>query len=506
MATMLNPVRKAAPAARPEDRFDIARDFDLLLSGIGLSTADTGGRVTFEGKDPLVPSVARVGAIGALTKAAPAAAAAAIWRMRTGKGQDTRVDLRKTIHAMSPFFWRPMMFLNGRTLEEVDVPFRDINASLYRTRDDRYVVPTGIYPDSFGRMLKLLRCSNDRASIENAIMRWEAFDLENALAEAGLPGCVVRTPNEWNREPQRDYLAAVPLIDIVKIADGDPQPFAAAARPLSDQRVLGLAHVLAGPTCMRTLAEYGADCLNVCGTESFEHEFFYAAAYTGLRSTYLDLKAQEGAATFKRLARDADVFVENLRADKARRLDAGPHALAYGHPRGLVYVSMRCYGHDGPWANRPGFDMHAVCASGFGYLEGTADMPALPKTKVFNDFTSGYLAAAGALAALIRRANEGGSYLVRISLLRCTEYYKSLGLFSKSELSRAGSDTEHRVVDPEVIVRPTPMGRFQRIGSQVAMSETPGFWDDPILMPRGSSPAEWREHAASSALQRTLEG
>jgi hypothetical protein len=113
MAIMLNPVRKAAPAAaRPEERFDIARNFDSLLSDIDLST---GGSIRFEGKDPLLPSVARVGAISALTGATPADAAATFWRTRTGKGQDIRVGLRNTLGAMSPFFWRPMMFLNARS-------------------------------------------------------------------------------------------------------------------------------------------------------------------------------------------------------------------------------------------------------------------------------------------------------------------------------------------------------------------------------------------------------
>ena len=244
---------------------------------------------------------------------------------------------------------------------------------------------------------------------------------------------------------------------------------------------------------MQTLAEQGADCLNIWGKESFDHDFFYAAANTGIRSAFLDLKSADGAATAQGLARDADVFVENLRGDKARRLDIGPGALAERSKRGLVYVSLRCYGHEGPWAHRAGFDMHAICASGFTYREGTSDMPSLPKTKVFNDFTAGYLAAAGAQAALIRRANEGGSYLVRVSLLRCTEYYESLGLFSKDTLDPAGSDEEHRPCEPDMVERPTPMGLFQRIGSQIEMSETPPYWPDPLLVPRGSSTAQWAE-------------
>jgi crotonobetainyl-CoA:carnitine CoA-transferase CaiB-like acyl-CoA transferase len=494
---LIQPLHQSLPApstvASSHGEFDIDHKFGELLSVLGLSPDDIGGNASFAGQDPLLPSVARVGAISALTKAAPAAASAAIWKLRTGRGQDIHADIRKTIHAMSPFFSKPVMFLNGRTLATVDSTFKDINMTFYRTRDDRYFLPTGLYPASFAGIMSLLGCAGDTLSVQNAVIKWNAFDLEDAFAEAGLPGCVARTPEEWAKEPQREFIDSVPVVEIIKIDDGEPQPFGPADRPLSDIRVLGLAHVLAGPACMQTLAEQGADCLNIWGKESFDHDFFYAAANTGVRSTFLDLKSDDGASTMKRLAREADVFVENLRGDKPRRLDVGPHALADGHPRGIVCVSMRCYGHNGPWGERAGFDMHAVCASGFTYREGTADMPSLPKTGVFNDFTAGCLGAAGAQAALIRRAREGGSYLVRISLLRCTEYYQSLGLFPKDMLHLAGSDAEHSYGEPDLIERETPMGLFQRIGSQIEMSETRPCWPDPLLFPRGSSRAGWRD-------------
>ena len=92
---------------------------------------------------------------------------------------------------------------------------------------------------------------------------------------------------------------------------------------------------------MQTLAEQGADCLNIWGKERFDHDFFYAAANTGVRSAFLDLKSDDGASTMKRLARETGVFVENLRGDKRRGLDVGPQAPADGHLRGIVCVSER---------------------------------------------------------------------------------------------------------------------------------------------------------------------
>jgi hypothetical protein len=109
------------------------------------------------------------------------------------------------------------------------------------------------------------------------------------------------------------------------------------------------------------------------------------------------------------------------------------------------------------------------------------------------DFLSGMLTAAAIEAALIRRAREGGSYRVTVTLAQTTTFEMSLGLNDKADL--AAIDTlgpDHQIQQPNLVTRNTPFGEFTRLGSQIEMSETPEFWDDPILVPMGSSRPEWR--------------
>ena len=134
--------------------------------------------------------------------------------------------------------------------------------------------------------------------------------------------------------------------------------------------------------------------------------------------------------------------------------------------------------------------MEALCVSGFTFAEGTPDQPKFPPTKVMNDFIAGYLGAAGVTAALIRRAREGGSYHVKICLTRNAMWYPTLGMFGRNELDFTGE--EHQLLPPETITRQTPYGEVYRLAPPVQFSETPGYWEDPILAVRGSSKPEWQ--------------
>src|SRR5699024_2527897 len=147
-----------------------------------------------------------------------------------------------------------------------------------------------------------------------------------------------------------------PLIKITKIKDGSTIPFQPSERPLSDVKFLGLTHVLAGPTELRTFAEQGANCLNLWGKDSMEQQSMYSLADTGMRSAFIDLLSKSEKQKFINLIKDADVFVENLHGDLLEKLGITPDDIVSESDKGLIYVSMRCYGHSGPKASLPGFD------------------------------------------------------------------------------------------------------------------------------------------------------
>jgi crotonobetainyl-CoA:carnitine CoA-transferase CaiB-like acyl-CoA transferase len=252
---------------------------------------------------------------------------------------------------------------------------------------------------------------------------------------------------------------------------------------------------VAGPTVGRTLAEHGADVLCATRPNDYEHEFIYAEANVGSRSAYLDLDTSTGAARAAELLADADVVVDNHRWGALERHGLRARELAERHP-GLVYVSVTCYGHGGPWAGRGGFDMNGSAASGLMTVEGSVGEPRLPVTALLNDYVTGYLGALGAAAALVRRATVGGSWHVTVSLTRTAMWCGSLGLVDPSQ---AGADEDHRLREPLPYDGPSPLGDVHMLAPPVRFSRTPPDWPVPVLVPRGSSPPEWRPAPTLSA-------
>jgi crotonobetainyl-CoA:carnitine CoA-transferase CaiB-like acyl-CoA transferase len=133
--------------------------------------------------------------------------------------------------------------------------------------------------------------------------------------------------------------------------------------------------------------------------------------------------------------------------------------------------------------------MNGSAASGLMAIEGTTDEPRLPVTGLINDYITGYMGAIGASAALVRRATEGGSWHVTVSLTRTAMWCASLGLVDPA---LAESDDVHRRREPAAYDAPSPLGDVHMLAPPVRFSHTPPAWPDPILVPRGSARAEWR--------------
>ena len=471
------------------NEFDIGSTFNQFMKDIGLSSEDTGGTVTFTGADPIFESRFRIGACISIPIMGAAAGAAIIWQMRTGRGQNLALDLRKAIHGVNPVYkFKPT--INGYAYQMPYAVGNYMIFDLYLTKDGRWVLPTGGYPHMAAEWCELLRCSPAKASITNAILKWDGQDLDDVAAEHNMIFALCRSREEWAHHPQGEVLALRPLIEIEKVGDSEPMPFGPGERPLSGLRVLSATHVIAGNVVSRTLAEQGAEVLHIEHPQEFEHEIFTADPGVGMRSAWIDLKSPDGNQRGHDLALGADVFVDSYRGRRMSDLGFSPQELADRRP-GTIYCSVRCFGYDGPWANRGGFDMEALCVSGFTFMEGTPDRPKFPPTMVMNDFIAGYLGATGVTAALIRRAREGGSYHVKICLTRNAMWYSTLGVFDRNNLDFSGE--QHQLLQPDTITRQTPYGEVYRLAPPVQFSETPGSWEDPILTVRGSCKPEWRD-------------
>jgi crotonobetainyl-CoA:carnitine CoA-transferase CaiB-like acyl-CoA transferase len=192
------------------------------------------------------------------------------------------------------------------------------------------------------------------------------------------------------------------------------------------------------------------------------------------------------------LVKDADLFIENLRPGLANEQGFGAEELAQYRP-GLIYVRDKLMTATGPWSGWAGYDMNAGAIAGIlAGSDGTPEQPGLPNTWVVVDFLTGYLGAIGAQAALIRRAKEGGSYRVSVSLAQCATFVLSLGLVEKNMLLNLASlGKEHQAMVPNTVTGQTAFGELTRLGSQMEMSKTPEHWEDPILNVPGSCMPEW---------------
>jgi len=497
---------QASPAT-PSD-IDLYAETAAVLQPLGLSLDDFGGALSFYGSDPIVPSRLRFGSSAAIALAAKAVAIATIWRERSGEAQDIRVDVRKALRRFTAFVGGYYVYVNGQ-FQAVRDPLELLNGQrgtmeamgpnpflthpyLLATGDGRHVMPMNVYPGLLANALRLLGCDNSPEAVKDALRTWTAPDLEAAGAEAGVVMAMARSLPEFMQEQQyTEVLADLPLVVVERISDSEPRPWnTGAITPLQGIRALGLGHVIAGAAIGRALALHGADVLNIWQPWEYEHDSFYYTANVGMRSSTLSLEDAPNRERFDALLGGADIFFANRRLGYLERQGLSAAELAERHP-GIIHVQVTGHGDRGPWANRPAFDVTAGAVSGVNVFEGTVEEPRLPPIVVVNDFVVGWLATVGVLSALRRRAVEGGSYRVSVSLTRGALWLYSLGILDKEyALATAGSVPEHTPVRPDMFLAETPAGRYQGVTEQVEMSRTPGFYQVPFVA-RGSSSPTW---------------
>ena len=396
-----------------------------------LGTSGLPGSATIEAAPPLLKTRFAAADAAAAALAATGVAAANIHRARTGTTPAVTVNRRHSEASLISFalqrFDDPARAPQLRLAPES----RTAAAGFYPTKDGRIVYLHAGFPHNTAALLTLLDVADSRDAVTAAVARRTGLELENAIANAGLCGAMVRDAAEWDTSAPGLALAARPVVDVIQVGDSAPIPFPVTGdQPLSGIRVLDLTRVLAGPTCARTLAMYGADALRIGAEYLPSIPLFVADTGLGKRAAFVDLKTRTGCDTLRRLIGEADVFSQGYRSGALDRLGFGVTDVVRAKP-GIVYVSINCYGHEGAWRPRPGWEQLAQTVTGMAHahgvdLHGRNDQPELQPGAV-TDYTTGYLAAFGVMAALLQRAQHGGSYWVRVSLARTGMWVRSLG-------------------------------------------------------------------------------
>lgn len=476
-----------------ENEFDLIGELDRTLKALGLSRDDAVSELVVRGRDPLVPSTIRLGSAMGIALLSAAVGAAQIWQRATGRPQRLGLDLAQAVHQLTPYLG------GGNTLNGYGSNMGSVLGlggdlapalwDLYRTADDRWAIPIACYPSTRDAFLDMLGTAHTREHIGAAVANRVSWDLEEEAAARGVPLAIVRSREEFLAHPQGKAVLDEPLVAVERVGDAPPRPLPAGAQPLSGLRSLQFTHVFAGTAAGRVLAEQGADVLHVCEPNAFDHDLCWNETGLGLRSARLALGPDaDGRRTFEELLRTADVFMHNHRAAKMARLGLGPEECAEISP-GLIHVSVRAYGHSGPWQERGGFDQHAQALTGVNWSERQDGRPQLPPGRMLNDYLAAYLVAAGVMSAVLRRADEGGSYQVRVSLAGVSNWAYQLGTFTREQIERLLPAAP--LPGPRRLTRTTPLGELSLVAPPVSLSETPPAWRGPLLVPRGSSQPRW---------------
>jgi crotonobetainyl-CoA:carnitine CoA-transferase CaiB-like acyl-CoA transferase len=460
----------------------------LPLAGLPAERAQT--VAISSGADPVLPTPFRIGAAAAAALGATGLAASDLWELRGGRRQEVGVDLRQAVASLRSGHY---LEIDGARVATERNPVMGV----YPAKDGRWSYIHANFPNHRAAAMTVLEVPAEREAVRRAVAKWDALELEEAIIAAKGAGGMVRTMAEWSGHPQAAAIAALPLFEILKIDDSRPEPLPEGERPLSGIRVLDLTRVLAGPTAARTLAEHGADVLKITAPHLPNIGYQEYDTGHGKLQAHLDLREPRDLETLLALVREADVFSQGYRPGTLGSRGLSPEALAALRP-GLVYVSMCAFGHTGPWAARRGFDTVVQTVSGITSRQGELFPGAEPGPQFYPvsaiDYLTGYLMAFGAMVALARRAREGGSWLVRISLAQVGRWLVERGEVGPALL--AGLDKE---LYPAEIARwsietDTPVGRLRHLGPTVRLSETPAFWARPSA-PLGHHEPVWPARA-----------
>ena len=403
---------------------------------------------------------------------------ALIARQRTGRGQRIEVPLHSAMFAAMGRHLSRFHDINPPDLFTLP---RNVMSHQYQCADGRYVQNHGMYQrfasqflqaagrpewiedleDLYGAEVSPETIDMWRERVENLFREKTAKEWEDAIAETGGACTICKTVDEWM--VHEHALAAGMVVEVDDAEHGrmkqpgpptrlrgtpGPAPRRAptlgehtesalaeirAAPPgqrfdsheeilsaLQGVRVIDLCIVLAGPTCGRTLAEFGADVIKI---DDPSRPYDYGGnldVNRGKRSIQIDLKKPEGKEVFWRLLETADVVVENNRKGAMTRMGLGYEEIRKRKPD-IVYASTNAFGYDGPWAERPGWEQLAQATTGIQVRRGGQDDAPQLLPYPMNDYGTGLLGAFSIALALHERNRTGRGQSVDggLSLTAC---------------------------------------------------------------------------------------
>ncbi len=339
----------------------------------------------------------------------------------------------------------------------------------YDTADGRFIQLHCNFDHHARGVVDRLGCEANRASMQATILQWDPLELESALIKDGMIAAYLQTLDEWERHPHALATRDLPLISIERIGD-------AAPRPERTMRVLDNSRVLAGPVAGQVFATHGANVLRIDGPHLPSVDICVMATGSGKRNAYLDLRDPDDSATMTSLLADADVWIDAYRPNALASHGFGADELRNGQ----VAVQLSAFDTIGPWANRRGFDSIVQSTTGIvtaGAEAAGVDAPTpLPVQAL--DYMTGFLAAFAAKRMIDHQRTHGGTWLIKVSLLRTRNWLISLGGPTPFAPEKPAADATHLVdfdTGRGTIRVPLPVGGQHHRGPTPLGEDTPSW-------------------------------
>ncbi len=458
--------------------FPIDRCLASLLDAAGWQDAPR-DLLTVTPAPTLIASPLPVADLASAAIGAVGLAAVEIDRRRTGRVQTVTVDRAASSLAMASSDFLRVEPGGGKRWDPV--------TGYYRAGDGEWVYLHGNFPHLRDGLLDLFDAPEGGAALAKALAKLPGQEIEDQAAGCGL--CAVRRRDraEWEAHPQAKAVRALPAVRIERTGGVPPEPFPPGERPLSGLRVLDLTRVIAGPMAGRTLGELGATVMRIAAPHLPFIEPLVIDTGFGKLSAHLDLNAAADRAHMEMLVREADVFIESYRPGSLAARGFGPADLARLRP-GIVSVSVSAFSSVGPWTGRRGYDTLVQAAAGFSTLEGEGPPRRQPCQPL--DYLSGYLGAFGAMRALLRRAEEGGSWHVEVSLARTAQWIRDMADAVGPEPAPPAANPDRASVSSLLGEWDTAFGRVSALRPAYALSDTPPSRDRPPV-PLGTDSPAW---------------
>lgn len=398
-------------------------------------------------------------------------------------------------HACLEYQTERLFSIDGKPVASVFGPIGGLHATA-----DGHVRIHDSFPNHRNGTLALLGLDEGatREDVGKEVAKWKKLELEEAGYRNKLAIYALRSYEEWDALPQPQAVSNSP-IKIQKISAEGPKGLPAhmkqgADRCLRGLRVIELSRVIAAPVAGKTLAAHGADVLWVTSPKLPDLPVLDRNLSRGKRTTQLDLNDEEDKKVLRELVKDCDVFIQGYRPEALAKKGFGPADLVKLNPS-LIYANLSAFGPTGPWSDRRGFDSLVQTCSGMNvseaehFGEGAAARP-MPVQAL--DHSAGYLLATGIAAAVYKRATEGGSWEVSVSLTGVSKYMRSLGQWPGKD----GFEHHDPAPKPEEVpeeyfeTRDSGFGRMRGLKhAAVIEGATPGF--ERMPKPLGNDEARW---------------